>query len=156
MRQAPEQWSQVPLERAFRHNLLPRPLGRPHGTKPSRCGASPTSGAWSPYDAINGIAAGDGRIKAWGRGVEGLECKKVLEGHRDVSFNAVVLTQDGGGSDGSMSLRHMVIEGHHGPVKCLQASPVRVGGGFMLYSGSLDRSIRVWWVPASSYAHHSN
>ncbi|KAJ4890130.1 Transducin/WD40 repeat-like superfamily protein [Raphanus sativus] len=40
-----------------------------------------------------------------------------------------------------------VIQGHEGPVKCLQASPNNVGAGFMLYSGSLDKSIRVWWVP---------
>ncbi|KAL2329299.1 hypothetical protein Fmac_022726 [Flemingia macrophylla] len=40
-----------------------------------------------------------------------------------------------------------VISGHEGPVKCLQASSHRVGGGFLLYSGSLDKSLRVWWVP---------
>ncbi|CAA7019260.1 unnamed protein product [Microthlaspi erraticum] len=40
-----------------------------------------------------------------------------------------------------------VIQGHEGPVKCLQASPNNVGAGFMLYSGGLDKSIRVWWVP---------
>ncbi|XP_019155075.1 PREDICTED: uncharacterized protein LOC109151935 [Ipomoea nil] len=40
-----------------------------------------------------------------------------------------------------------VIKGHEGPIRCLQASPLSVGGGFMLYSGSLDRSLRVWWVP---------
>ncbi|XP_010552752.1 PREDICTED: myosin heavy chain kinase B [Tarenaya hassleriana] len=39
------------------------------------------------------------------------------------------------------------IEGHEGPVKCLQASPNTVGDGFMLYSGGLDKSLRVWWVP---------
>ncbi|XP_030493439.2 protein JINGUBANG [Cannabis sativa] len=39
-----------------------------------------------------------------------------------------------------------VINGHEGPIKCLQASPNNVGGGFMLYSGSLDKSLRVWWV----------
>ncbi|KAF8099780.1 hypothetical protein N665_0237s0034 [Sinapis alba] len=39
-----------------------------------------------------------------------------------------------------------VIQGHEGPVKCLQASSNNVGAGFMLYSGSLDKSIRVWWV----------
>lgn len=43
-----------------------------------------------------------------------------------------------------------VIEGHEGPVKCLQASPNSVGGGFMLYSGGLDKSLRVWWVPKQS------
>lgn len=40
-----------------------------------------------------------------------------------------------------------VIQGHEGPVKCLQASPNNVGAGFMLYSGGLDKSLRVWWVP---------
>lgn len=43
-----------------------------------------------------------------------------------------------------------VIRGHEGPVKCLQASGNSVGGGFMLYSGSLDKSLRVWWVPKDS------
>lgn len=43
-----------------------------------------------------------------------------------------------------------VIRGHQGPVKCLQASPISVGGGFMLYSGSLDKSLRFWWVPKNS------
>nr|XP_027114026.1 protein JINGUBANG-like isoform X1 [Coffea arabica] len=46
--------------------------------------------------------------------------------------------------------RFGVIKGHEGPVKCLQASPRCVGGGFMLYSGSLDKSLRVWWIPKSS------
>ncbi|KAL3622575.1 hypothetical protein CASFOL_033986 [Castilleja foliolosa] len=44
-------------------------------------------------------------------------------------------------------IRHMVIEGHEGPVKCLEASGTKVGCGFVVYSGSLDRSVRVWWVP---------
>ncbi|KAK1353771.1 hypothetical protein POM88_052136 [Heracleum sosnowskyi] len=39
-----------------------------------------------------------------------------------------------------------VIRGHEGPVRYLQASPSSVGGGFMLYSGGLDKSLRVWWV----------
>ncbi|KAJ8748710.1 hypothetical protein K2173_011258 [Erythroxylum novogranatense] len=42
------------------------------------------------------------------------------------------------------------IDGHEGPVKCLQVSPSSVGGGFMLYSGGLDKSLRVWWVPKDS------
>ncbi|KAK3223840.1 hypothetical protein Dsin_010865 [Dipteronia sinensis] len=37
-----------------------------------------------------------------------------------------------------------VISGHEGPVKCLQASsPNSVGGGFLLYSGGLDKTVRV-------------
>ncbi|CAI8615924.1 unnamed protein product [Vicia faba] len=173
-------------------------------------------------DAINGLvackgvvysASADGKIKAWGKGKEGksLHClKSVLEGHKDVSFNSVVVSDDGkwvygGGSDGcvigygyernnggcenwkmvcerkahEMAVLCMcligeylctgsadksigiwkrecfgkvckvgVITGHEGPVKCLQASlSNRIGGGFLLYSGSLDRSVRVWWVP---------
>uniref|UniRef100_A0A7N0VLP1 Uncharacterized protein n=1 Tax=Kalanchoe fedtschenkoi TaxID=63787 RepID=A0A7N0VLP1_KALFE len=42
-----------------------------------------------------------------------------------------------------------IINGHDGPVKCLQAAPNGVGEGFLLYSGSLDRSLRVWWVSKS-------
>ncbi|RZB73696.1 protein JINGUBANG-like [Glycine soja] len=169
-------------------------------------------------DAINGLvackgvvysASADGKIKAWGRkdGKGGHALKVILEGHKDVSFNAVVVSEDGkwvygGGSDGfvmgwegcggfescwklvSETKAHEiavlcmclmgellcsgsadksigiwrreafgklckvgVISGHEGPVKCLQASSNRIGGGFLLYSGSLDRSVRVWWVP---------
>lgn len=167
-------------------------------------------------DAINGLvaskgvvysASADGKIKVWGKeGKNTHSLKGVLEGHRDVSMNAVVVYEDGNlvygaGSDGyvmgwlrsedleswkkvcevkahEMSVLSLclmgeflcsgsadksiriwkkeingglfkvgVINGHEGPVRCLQASPVSVGGGFMLYSGSLDRSLRVWWVP---------
>ncbi|CAN4080648.1 unnamed protein product [Withania somnifera] len=174
-------------------------------------------------DAINGLAAStngvvysasaDGKIKAWGA-KEGKSSthslKGILEGHKDVSLNSVVVSEDGnfvygGGSDGyvmgwvgnknldswklvcevkahGMAVLCMclmmgeflcsgsaeksiciwkreingglfkfgVIKGHEGPVKCLQASPGSVGGGFMLYSGSLDKSLRVWWIPKYS------
>lgn len=47
-----------------------------------------------------------------------------------------------------------VIRGHEGPVKCLQASRLGFGGsdggGFMVYSGGLDKSLRVWWVSMES------
>uniref|UniRef100_A0ACD5XFN5 Uncharacterized protein n=1 Tax=Avena sativa TaxID=4498 RepID=A0ACD5XFN5_AVESA len=39
------------------------------------------------------------------------------------------------------------VGGHEGPVKCIQASVCRASNGCMLYSGGLDKSIRVWWVP---------
>ncbi|KZV27510.1 myosin heavy chain kinase B [Dorcoceras hygrometricum] len=172
-------------------------------------------------DAINGLfssngvvysASADGKIKAWGS--EGKNkmhsLKGILEGHRDISLNSVVVSDDapkvvfGGGSDGyimgwignqdmdswriicevkahkmavlcmclvgdylccgsadrtisiwkremsGMLSRHMVIQGHEGPIKCLQASPTRVGCGFLLYSGSLDKNVRVWWIPTTS------
>ncbi|XP_074324271.1 protein JINGUBANG [Apium graveolens] len=171
-------------------------------------------------DAINGLAASkgivysgsaDGRIKAWERDVKkSAHCLKgILEGHKDVSFNSVIVSEDGkmvygGGSDGYVMgwlgnesldswvgvcevkaheiavlclclrgeilcsgsadksigiwkkemncglFRVGVIRGHEGPVRCLQASPSAVGGGFMLYSGGLDKSLRVWWVPKYS------
>ncbi|XP_010232813.1 protein JINGUBANG [Brachypodium distachyon] len=40
------------------------------------------------------------------------------------------------------------VGGHEGPVKCLQASWCRASNGCMVYSGGLDKSIRVWWVPS--------
>ncbi|XP_059310557.1 protein JINGUBANG [Lycium ferocissimum] len=169
-------------------------------------------------DAINGLVAGkngvvysasaDGKIKAWGKSSGTTHVLTgILEGHKDVSLNSVVVSEDGnfvygGGSDGyvmgwvgnknfdswklvcevkahGMAVLCMclmmgeflcsgsadksiclwkreingglfkfgVIKGHEGPVKCLQASPGSVGGGFMLYSGSLDKSLRVWWIP---------
>ncbi|KAJ1255888.1 hypothetical protein BS78_K140600 [Paspalum vaginatum] len=45
------------------------------------------------------------------------------------------------------------VGGHEGPVKCLQASWCRLTNGCMLYSGSLDKSIRVWWVPSGLNAN---
>lgn len=174
-------------------------------------------------DAINGLvaskgivysASADGKIKAWGKGNDGKKnsphsLKGILEGHKDVSLNSVITTNDGkwvygGGSDGfvmgwlgdegfdswkivcevkahQMAVLCMclagdflcsgsadksigiwrregcggicrvgVIRGHEGPVKCLQSSGNSVGDGFMLYSGSLDKSLRVWWVPKYS------
>ncbi|PIN16891.1 WD40 repeat-containing protein [Handroanthus impetiginosus] len=161
--------------------------------------------------AHNGIvysASADGKIKAWTKEANNKmhSLKAILEGHKDISLNSVVVSEDGsfvygGGSDGyimgwlynnidsSKSIcdtkahkmavlcmcvmgdflcsgsadksicvwkrgvngelfRHMVIKGHEGPVKCLQGLKMRVGGGFMLYSGSLDKSVRVWWVPS--------
>ncbi|KAK4761400.1 hypothetical protein SAY87_029284 [Trapa incisa] len=174
-------------------------------------------------DAINGLfaskggivysASADGKIKAWGKedggsGKGSSHCLKgILEGHKDVSINTLVVSDDGkwvygGGSDGfvmgwegsgsseswklvSETKAHQMavlcmclvrefmfsgsadknigiwkreafgkisrfgtIRGHQGPVKCLQVSPasVGVGDGFMLYSGSLDKSLRIWWV----------
>ncbi|EXC10457.1 putative WD repeat-containing protein [Morus notabilis] len=173
-------------------------------------------------DAVNAVAASkgvvysasaDGKIKAWGREnqakIGSHVLKGILEGHKDVSVNSVVVSEDsrwvyGGGSDGfvmgwegvrdcsswklvcetkahQMAVLSMclvgeflcsgsadksigiwkrqafgklckvgAICGHEGPVKCLQGSPNNVGGGFLLYSGSLDKSLRVWWVSKHS------
>ncbi|KAJ4971068.1 hypothetical protein NE237_004167 [Protea cynaroides] len=172
-------------------------------------------------DAINGLvahkslvysASADGKIKVWGKEDKSSHTLKgILEGHRDVSMNSVILCDDGrlvygAGSDGcvmgwkrDMNLSSWklvcehkahemavlclcsvgeyvcsgsadktigiwkrevggrvysvgVIRGHEGPVKCLQASSHSVGGGFLLYSGSLDKSLRVWWVPKEESA----
>ncbi|KAL6137851.1 hypothetical protein ACLB2K_063140 [Fragaria x ananassa] len=66
-------------------------------------------------DAINGLvaskgivysASADGKIKAWGKEGKSSHCLKgILEGHKGVSFNSVVVSEDGrwvngGGSDG--------------------------------------------------------
>ncbi|KAG0487901.1 hypothetical protein HPP92_006712 [Vanilla planifolia] len=162
-------------------------------------------------DAINGIvahrgllysASADGKIRLCVKGKTSHSLKATLVNRKDVSWNTVVVCEDGklvygGGSDGCVmgwegqGLRlvcHVVahtmpvlclcstaafvcsgsadmsiglwkregegklqrigtIRGHEGPVKCLQASWNYVGEGFMLYSGGLDKSLRVWWVP---------
>uniref|UniRef100_A0A0D9YJY4 Uncharacterized protein n=1 Tax=Oryza glumipatula TaxID=40148 RepID=A0A0D9YJY4_9ORYZ len=54
---------------------------------------------------------------------------------------------DGDGGAAAALARVGVIRGHEGPVKCIQASWCRVSNGCMVYSGGLDKSIRVWWVP---------
>ncbi|KAL9677336.1 hypothetical protein QQ045_005564 [Rhodiola kirilowii] len=175
-------------------------------------------------DAINALvvckgivysSSADGKIKAWGRDKNSRHVLKgILECHKDVSFNSVVVSDNGrmvfgGGSDGfvigweanadfnswklvfkvrahQMAVLCLcligddeflcsgsadksiviwkiqvaqnpkglskvgVINGHQGPVKCLQASRDNVGDGVLLYSGSLDRTMRVWWVPKNS------
>ncbi|KAK9698437.1 hypothetical protein RND81_08G104300 [Saponaria officinalis] len=191
-------------------------------------------------DAINGLiakngkvysASGDGKVKVWVKQGKkgssstsaGLKLERVLEGHKDVSINSIILcdtnvdngadrvysgASDGylmgwerkeieiddenqgkevvvewkrvvevkahkmailclsvmgeilcsGSADKSICLwkrdvikgvisKVGVIRGHEGPIKCLQVSPNCVGDGFLLYSGSLDKSLRVWWVP---------
>ncbi|XP_031284931.1 protein JINGUBANG [Pistacia vera] len=176
-------------------------------------------------DAINGLvaskgivysASADGKIKAWGKeGKSSHSLKGILEGHKDVSLNSVVVSEDGkwvygAGSDGfvmgwegsadfvswklicEIKAHEMavlcvclagelfcsgsadksigiwkreaygklckvgIINGHEGPVKCLQASPNSIGGGFLLYSGGLDKSVRVWWVPKHSPEKQDN
>ncbi|KAI3818459.1 hypothetical protein L1987_12266 [Smallanthus sonchifolius] len=172
-------------------------------------------------DAVNALtvskgtvfsASADGKIKAWERlEPEGSHfLKGVLEGHKDVSINSVVVSSEGmvvygGGSDGyvmgwsvdswirvfevgahKMSILCMcmkgeilctgstdrsigvwkrevkgltkisVMMGHEGPIKCLEVSPSSIGGGFLVYSGSLDKSIRVWWVPNGSKVEDFN
>ncbi|KAK7829131.1 protein jingubang [Quercus suber] len=170
-------------------------------------------------DTINGLvasegivysASADGKIKGWGKeGKNSQGLKGILEGHKEVLINLVIVSEDGkwvygGGSDGFMmgwegsmnfeswklvneTKAHQmvvlrmcqmgeflcsgsvdrsisiwkrevysklskvgVISGHEGLVKCLQASPSNICGGFLLYSGNLDKSIRVWWVPKNT------
>ncbi|KAJ0038387.1 hypothetical protein Pint_23842 [Pistacia integerrima] len=158
----------------------------------------------------------DGKIKAWGKeGKSSHSLKGILEGHKDVSLNSVVVSEDGkwvygAGSDGFVMgwegsadfvswklicetkahemavlcvclagelfcsgsadksigiwkreaygklCKVGIINGHEGPVKCLQASPNSIGGGFLLYSGGLDKSVRVWWVPKHSPEKQDN
>ncbi|KAI3719664.1 hypothetical protein L6452_20566 [Arctium lappa] len=175
-------------------------------------------------DAVNALtiaddgtvfsASADGKIKAWERQQQQQQqgslhfLKFILEGHKDISINSVVVSGDvgggtvvyGGGSDGyvmgwswgeglkkvvevhahKMAILCMcmkgeilctrstdqsigvwkkevkgltkigVMLGHEGPIKCLHVSPSSIGGGFLVYSGSIDKSIKVWWVPRYS------
>nr|XP_023896866.1 protein JINGUBANG-like [Quercus suber] len=134
------------------------------------------------------IGSADKSIGIWKRDAWGKEGKNshaskgILKGHKEVSINSVIVSEDGkwvygggmavlctcqtgeflcSGSAGKsigiwergacgMLSKVGVISGHEGPIKRLQASPSNIGGGFLLYSGSLDKSIRVWWVPKNT------
>ena len=167
-------------------------------------------------DAINGLVASegivysasvDGKIKAWGKeGKNSHGLKGILEGHKEVLINLVIVSEDGkwfyGGEldgfvmgwEGSMNFESWklvnetkahqmtalcmcqmgeflcsgsadrstsiwkreaygklskvgVISGHESPVKCLQASPSNICGGFLLYSGKLDKSVEFGGFP---------
>jgi len=115
-------------------------------------------------DAINGLvaskgivysASADGKIKAWEKeGKSSHSLKGILEGHKDVSLNSVVVSEDGkwvygGGSDGfvmgwegSMNFVSWKvvceIKAHQMAVLCMSLK------GEILCSGSADKSIGIW------------
>ncbi|CAH8308635.1 unnamed protein product [Eruca vesicaria subsp. sativa] len=106
----------------------------------------------------------DGFVMGWEKRVEGGDVEEwelgfEMRGHKMAVLCMCLVGEMvcSGSADKSIGLwksevsgklcKFGVIEGHEGPVKCLQGSPNNVGGGFMLYSGGLDKSIRVWWVP---------
>ena len=62
----------------------------------------------------------------------------------------------GGGQRGDELAKVGVIGGHEGPVKCIQVSWCRLSNGCMVYSGSLDKTIRVWWVPGALQHDNGN
>ncbi|XP_019185952.1 PREDICTED: protein will die slowly-like [Ipomoea nil] len=106
-------------------------------------------------------ARSDGYVMGWLRNGDSEKWKKVCEvkAHEMAVLSLCVMGEFlcSGSADKSIRVWKKgmngglvnvgVINGHEGAVRCLQASPVSVGGGFMVYSGSLDRSLRVWWVP---------
>ncbi|XP_019244403.1 PREDICTED: myosin heavy chain kinase D-like [Nicotiana attenuata] len=121
-------------------------------------------------DAINGLvcsskngvvfsASADGKIKAWSK--EEKSCggthslKGILEGHKDVSLNSVVVSQDGnfvygGGSDGylmgwlgnkNLDSWKLVCEVKARGMVALRMCLIK---GEFLCSGSADKSICIW------------
>lgn len=47
-----------------------------------------------------------------------------------------------------------VLTGHVGPIKCLAVGDDVAGDGWLLYSGSLDKSVKVWRVPEKKPSMH--
>ncbi|KAB5565076.1 hypothetical protein DKX38_005130 [Salix brachista] len=115
-------------------------------------------------DAINALvackgilysASADGKIKAWGKeGRNSHSLKGILEGHKDVSLNSVIISDDGkwvygGASDGFV----MGWEGSHDFLSWKLVSETKAHQmavlcmcltGEFLFSGSADKSIRIW------------
>eukprot|EP01018_Ginkgo_biloba_P022773 Gb_27340 [translate_table: standard] len=57
--------------------------------------------------------------------------------------------------DGNVHTCLAVLEGHRGPVKSITAS-VDEMTGCLIYSGSLDHDIKVWWVSSHRSSHHGS
>ncbi|XP_047341973.1 protein JINGUBANG [Impatiens glandulifera] len=120
-------------------------------------------------DAINGLfasrgiiysASADGKIKAWMKenqeSSSSHSLKGILEGHKDVSLNSVIASEDGrfvygGGSDGYLMgwsgnlnfdswKKICEVNAHKMAVLCV----CLMGGGEFLCSGSADKSIGIW------------
>lgn len=50
-----------------------------------------------------------------------------------------------------------VLQGHSGPVKSIAtAADVSISHGFLVYSGSMDRSVKVWWVEDNDSSPNPN
>lgn len=50
-----------------------------------------------------------------------------------------------------------VLQGHSGPVKSIAAAvDVSISHGFLVYSGSMDRSVKVWWVEDNDSSPNGN
>ncbi|KAG6579121.1 Protein JINGUBANG, partial [Cucurbita argyrosperma subsp. sororia] len=107
----------------------------------------------------------DGFLMGWEKTGESVSCWKVVWERRAHKMAVLCVCLMGeflcsGSADKSIGIWRReafgrlckvgVINGHDGPIKCLQVAPNGVGDGFLLYSGSLDRSLRVWWVSKAS------
>lgn len=50
-----------------------------------------------------------------------------------------------------------VLQGHSGPVKSIAATiDVSISNGFLVYSGSMDRTVKVWWVEDNDSSPNKN
>lgn len=53
--------------------------------------------------------------------------------------------------------RLAVLQGHSGPVKSIAATvDVSISNGFLVYSGSMDQSVKVWWVEDADSSPNQN
>ncbi|CAD5178818.1 unnamed protein product [Musa acuminata subsp. malaccensis] len=171
--------------KAWRREELPKPTGKKGGKKQAGLTRHQPAVTLVRQDmavtalAIN-VAAGlmyggssDGGISWWDRGGVGGSggCGGVLRGHKVAVLCLVaagsllfsgsadkticVWRRDGGGGHVCMSM----LTGHSGPVKCLavEADLDDCGGGrWVIYSGSLDKSVKVWKVAESAASASGN
>lgn len=115
-----------------------------------------TALAMDPSGSIVYCGSSDGLLNFWDRG-NSLAHGGVLRGHNLAVLCVVArgrLVFSGSADknicvwrrDGAEHQHLSVLSGHTGPVKCLAVEEDKEKGKWKLYSGSLDKSVKVWRV----------
>lgn len=147
--------------------------GKKHSLVSTLCKhkASINALALSPDESLLYAASSDKTVSIWQRAKAGEEDHMtfvgVLRGHRQAvlcmcAVGDIVCT---GSADRSIRVWRRsetghslvtVLEGHRGPVRSVCASMEAVELGLMIYSGSIDRSVKVWWLALSKDISQDN
>ncbi|KAL3621198.1 hypothetical protein CASFOL_036110 [Castilleja foliolosa] len=149
-------WRRVVVGRSIKHVLVDTILKQDHAVT-----SLVVSGSGAVY-----AGSSDGFVSFWEKEMRFVEYGGVLRGHKmavlcmavggslvmsgSADGSICVWRRDGGGAHTCLAL----LTGHSGPVKCLAVEKDAAGGDeddrrWIVYSGSLDKSVKVWRVSES-------